>query len=511
MALTPRLDLRQTQTLVMTPQLQQAIRLLQFSNVELSAFVEEQLEQNPLLERDEGSAEGVEAAPNGADEASAAGGDRAAAMQTVDRAINDESGLAGETALDVDYDNQFDTDAPASERSSLAQNAVGGENQWGNKGGSFDDTVSSLEGTLSRAPSLREHLLEQLNLDIADAVDRMIGLRLIDSLDETGYLTGDLSLIAAALGCEVERVEKVLAAVQRFDPAGVFARNLAECLSLQLEDRRRLDGPMRTLLDNLDLVAKRDISALAKKLRLRTERITAMIAELRSLDPKPGLAFDEVVAATLTPDVIMRPDADGGWLVEINNEALPKVLVNNSYYTRISASNIKDKDKQYVNECYKSASWLVKSMHQRATTILRVATEIVIQQNGFFTHGIHALRPLVLRDIARVLDLHESTISRVTSNKYISTPRGIFELKYFFSQAIGSSTGGDAHSAEWVRHRIKELIDAEPPNEVLSDDSIVEILGREGIDIARRTVAKYREAMGVASSVQRRRDKMANV
>jgi RNA polymerase sigma-54 factor len=299
--------------------------------------------------------------------------------------------------------------------------------------------------------------------------------------------------------------------LQQFDPAGIFARSLAECLALQLAERDRLDGPMQALLANLELLARRDWPALTKACGVSPERIARMVSEIQSLNPKPALAFDHDVTQTVTPDIFMRPQAGGGWIVELNNDTLPRVLVNNHYYARISRE-VRDKgERQYINECLQSASWLVKSLHQRATTILKVATEIIRQQEGFFVAGIRGLRPLILRDVAQAIDMHESTVSRVTSNKFMATPRGIYELKYFFTTAIGSSDGGDSHSAESVRHRIKALIDTETAKTVLSDDALAKTLRKEGIDIARRTVAKYREAMGIPSSMRRRREKGDNL
>ena len=304
-----------------------------------------------------------------------------------------------------------------------------------------------------------------------------------------------------------DRVEAVLTCVQAFEPTGVFARSLAECLRLQLDERGWLDGAMLKLLQNLDLVGRRDWSALIRPCGVDGERLQGMVGQIRALNPKPALAFDYVVAQPMIPDVIMRQQPGGGWIVELNSETLPRVLVNNQYYARVSRNISRREEKQYVNECLQSANWLVKSLHQRATTILKVATEIVRQQQDFFVSGVESLKPMVLRDIADAIGMHESTVSRVTSNKFMATPRGIFELKYFFTHAVGGSAGGDAHSAESVRWRIKKLIDAEPPNAVLSDDSLAEALQKEGIDVARRTVAKYREAMGYSSSVQRRRQK----
>jgi RNA polymerase sigma-54 factor len=335
----------------------------------------------------------------------------------------------------------------------------------------------------------------------------MNGVHLIDMLDEAGYLDGDLDQVARVLGCGADRVEKTLARLQEFDPPGIFARNLAECLRLQLRDRDRLDPAMAILVDNLDLLARRELSALAELCGVDAEDLAEMVAEIKSLDPKPALAFDHAPAQPVIPDVIMRVRPGGGWNIELNSETLPRVLVDNQYHAQIKGAARSKEDKQYINDCFQSANWLVKSLHQRATTILKVATEIARQQDGFFANGVQSLRPLVLRDIAGAIDMHESTISRVTSNKYVSTPRGIYELKYFFTPAISSSSGGESHSAESVRHRIREIIDAEKADGVFSDDRIVELLRSDGVDIARRTVAKYREAMHIPSSVQRRREK----
>jgi RNA polymerase sigma-54 factor len=507
MALTPRLDLRQSQALVMTPQLQQAIKLLQFSNIELSTYVEQQLEQNPLLERDESASEEFGADARQPDDD---GADRieTGEFRSVDTAVAGDTPMDPGSALDMDgYDNLYDVEHTQMGGGETGFSNPGGESGWQGRGGSFDDYESGFENTLSARPTLREHLAGQLAMDIDDPVDRIIGAHLIDQLDEAGYISDDFAPIAQALGCSVERVEATLRRLQQFDPAGIFARSLAECLTLQLGERDRLDTPMQALLANLEVLALRDWPALTKACGVGPERISKMVAEIQSLNPKPALAFDHDVAQTVTPDIFMRPQAGGGWIVELNNETLPRVLVNNHYYARISRE-VRDKgEKQYINECLQSASWLVKSLHQRATTILKVSTEIIRQQDGFFVAGIRGLRPLILRDVAEAIEMHESTVSRVTSNKFMATPRGIYELKYFFTNAIGSSDGGDTHSSESVRHRIKALIDTETAKTVLSDDALAETLQKEGIDIARRTVAKYREAMRIPSSVRRRREK----
>jgi len=490
MALAPRLDLRQTQSLVMTPQLQQAIKLLQLSNMELTTFIEQELEHNPLLEREDTDRDD---APPVLEPIAAA-----AEEPLLDGMVPGEAA----EALDVDYDNLYNNDSVGDSGDGEAFA------QWSRGGGrlDFDDGESSLEQTLTSSLSLRDHLVGQINMDIADPADRLIGLHLIAMLDESGYLIGDLAEVAERLSCPLERVEAVLARVQRFDPAGVFARSLKECLALQLAEKDRLDPAMAAMLDNLPLLARRDLAGLMKVCGVDAEDLGEMIVEIKALDPKPALKFDHVVVQGVIPDVLMRRAQDGGWLVELNSDTLPRVLVNTRYYARVAGSVKSRDDKSYLSERFQSANWLVKSLHQRATTILKVATELVRQQDAFFRLGVQHLRPLVLRDIATAIGMHESTVSRVTSNKYMATPRGIYELKYFFTQAIGSADGGDAHSAESVRHRIKSLIDAEG-RDVLSDDRIVDILKGEGIDIARRTVAKYREAMNISSSVQRRREK----
>lgn len=512
MALSQRLDLRQTQTLVMTPQLQQAIKLLQLSNLELAEFLDREIEQNPLLERD-GSPEGE--APSAEGAASDAGPDEAAEPVSFDTRTRDavdattSETLGSDHPLDTDYENVYGDDRFGDGTDGSAD-IYGSWNERGGRNG-FEDDDSNLEATLSGSVSLRDHLTEQLYIDIGDPGDRLIGLALIDLLDEAGYLTADLASLADQLGCAPERVEAVLVRMQRFDPVGVFARSLKECLAVQLREKDRLDPVMATLLDNLDLLAARNLPALMKVCGVDAEDITDMLAEIRKLNPKPALAFDHTPAQLVTPDILMRPNPSGGWLIDLNPDTLPKVLVNQRYFARVSNGARSKDDKDYIAERFQSANWLVKSLHQRATTILKVSSEIVRQQDAFFIHGVSHLRPLILRDIAEAVGMHESTISRVTTNKFMSTPRGVFELKYFFTSSIQGANGQAAHSAEAVRYRIKTMIDQETADDVLSDDRIVEILRGEGIDIARRTVAKYREAMRIPSSVQRRRAKMSRM
>ena len=493
MALTPRLEFRQAQTLVMTPQLQQAIKLLQLNNIELAEFVEGELEQNPLLEKRETEPRAPEDSEPLAPEA------RAEASTTDLTQITREG--ATETPLDVDLGQAMNADEPA------AGDAGTSDMYLRTKGGSssFDSEDFDFESTTSRDETLQDHLVGQLGVDCDDIIDRMIGAQLIDLVNDAGYLVGDLETIADQMGTTVERVEQTLAKLQRFDPPGVFARSLAECLALQLRDRNRLDLAMQAVVGRLDLVARNDIAALCKVSGQGPEDVQDMIAEIKALNPKPGLAFGSDLAQTVVPDVFIRRRPHGGWLIELNSDTLPSVLVNTRYYARISSSTNSDADKSYLSERLSSANWLVKSLDQRANTILKVATEIVAQQEAFLEHGVRLLRPLNLRDIATAIGMHESTVSRVTANKHMATPRGIFPMKYFFTSAIATVDGGSSHSAEAVRARIKTLIEHEEPDQVLSDDRIVEILRTADIDIARRTIAKYRVAMRIPSSVDRRR------
>jgi RNA polymerase sigma-54 factor len=334
----------------------------------------------------------------------------------------------------------------------------------------------------------------------------MIGQHLIDLVDEAGYLSGDLTAIAEKLGTSVAEVESVLSLLQTFDPAGVCARNLTECLAIQLRELNRYDPAMQALLSRLDLLAKRDLAALRKLCGVSDEDLLDMIAEIKRLNPKPGLAFGSAPIQPIVPDVYVRQLPDGSFAVELNSDTLPRILLNQNYHARVSKSAT-PAEKTYLAQQLQSATWLIRALDQRARTILKVATEIVKQQDAFFVHGVQHLRPLNLKTVADAISMHESTVSRVTANKYMATSRGIFELKYFFTSAIASADGGEAHSAEAVRHRIKMMIDAETPDNILSDDTIVEKLRESGIEIARRTVAKYRESMRIGSSVQRRREK----
>lgn len=510
MAMAPRLELRQSQSLVMTPQLQQAIKLLQLNNIELTSFVEQELERNPLLENPEvdelRKRESLREADDGFGE-----------ERVPEMSINtDRPGQgAAEAAMDVRYDDVHGEDS-AADRSAPAQPTTSGPadvgggslGQMGSGGNSrFDDPDFSLENTLSNELSLRDHLNDQLNLAVLDHAVRAVAQAIIDSIEPDGYFRDSLEDMSERLGCTQAVAEAALTAVQGMDPTGIGARDLKECMKLQLIEQDRYDPAMAAMVERLELLGKQDYPALMRECGVDQEDLVDMIRELKRLDPRPGTQFESETTQTAIPDVLLRQTAEGSWSIELNPETLPKVLVNNRYYAEVNSVTKKTEDKTYLTECYNNANWLVKSLEQRANTIMKVATELVRQQDGFFALGVQHLRPLNLKTIADAIGMHESTVSRVTSNKYIGTPRGIFEMKYFFTASIPSTGTGEAHSAEAVRHRIKSLIDEETAKAVLSDDRIVEILKAEGIDIARRTVAKYREAMRIQSSVQRRRAK----
>lgn len=497
-----RLEIRQGQGLVITPQLQQAIKLLQLSNLELEAFVEAELERNPLLQRED-------AEPGDANEATP---ERA---ETADRAeMTFEDGRAGDgaDAVDARSDDVYGDAAPGERTSDRMDDGGAGEAQPGlsdwsraGSGGGLPDGEGR-EQPDARETTLWEHLQLQASQAGLSASDHAIALTLIDMVDEGGYLRGELAEVADRLGVAIDRIEGVLAVCHGFEPTGVMARSVPECLKLQLIERNRFDPAMDRLLENLDLLARRDLGALRKLCGVDAEDMMEMIAELKALTPRPGAGFGGEPAQTVIPDVHVRADPAGGWKVELNSDTLPRLIMDKRYHGVVAAGARSDVEKTFVADCAAQASWLVKSLDQRAKTILKVASEIVRQQDAFLAFGVEFLRPLNLKTVADAIGMHESTVSRVTSNKYVSTPRGVFELKFFFTAAIQSSDGGALHSAEAVRHRIKSMIDGEGRDgDVLSDDRIVELLKETGIDIARRTVAKYREALRIPSSVERKR------
>ncbi|EFM56989.1 RNA polymerase factor sigma-54 [Brucella inopinata] len=495
MALSPKLDIRQSQSLVMTPQLMQSIKLLQMTHIELDQFLDMEIEKNPLLDRIEADSDdlAVGEPASGADDPTESADD--------DDWFQTEGAGAAEN-LSATFDNSLENIFPDDLGSSQEQwKPSAGEGAFSGNGYDIDQVTA---GRLS----LSDYVAEQIVLGFSKAADRFIATALADALDESGYLRIDIVGLAHNLGIETAEIERILGVLQGFDPPGLFARDLRECLAIQLRLKDRFDPAMEALIANLDLLARRDFATLQKICGVDQADLIDMLAEIRALDPKPGARFEVSVADTIVPDVLVFSARDGGWAIELNPATMPRLIVNNEYYAEVSGS-VKAEEKAFLTDCMQTASWLVRSLDQRARTILKVAQEIVRQQDGFLRHGVAHLKPLNLRMVADAVGMHESTISRVTANKFMATPRGVFELRYFFTASLASSEGGDAHSSESVRHRIRQMIEAEKPDEVLSDDAIVDALKRQGVDIARRTVAKYREAMNIASSVQRRREKKA--
>jgi RNA polymerase sigma-54 factor len=487
LALGPRLDLRQSQSLVMTPQLQQAIKLLALSNLEIETFIGEAIEANPLLEL------GTTAAETPAPEADEL---RRTTLESspIDQLIG-EGRAADDRPLDIDP-TTLDRDRDTGDFDFSGEPRATG----GGEGPAIDERGAAGE-------TLAEHLHAQVGAVAPDAATAFIAHALVDQLDETGYLPLPLREVAEYLGVAPLATEAALDVVQSLDPTGVGARSLAECLALQAREADRYDPCMARLIDNLDLLARGELARLKRMCGVDDEDFADMLAELRAYDPKPGLKYSPGGGEAVVPDILIRPRADGGWDIALNQATLPRLIINRSYYIELRGSCPDKTSRGWLSEKLADANWLVKALDQRQRTILKVAAEIVKQQDGFFRHGVSQLRPLTLRTVAEAIAMHESTVSRVTSNKYLNFERGTFELKYFFTSGVASSDGESTVSAEAVKAAIRQLIEAEDPHAILSDDALVDLLKAKGFDLARRTVAKYREAIGLGSSVQRRRQK----
>ncbi len=502
MAISPSLLLRQSQSLVMTPQLMQSIQLLQMTHVELTQFIDQEVEKNPLLEL-----ASAEETTNDNQE------NETASSSEIPRDGDwFETGATGNAEklseqMDANFTPEYDGDSTGNRPD--APELLG---QWKSMPGSNGEpgTAFDIDDLPATQMSLRDFVQEQIPLAFPDNSDRLVAQYMADFLDDAGYLCEPIEDTANRLGADTDQIRAILTRLQTLEPAGIFARDLSECLAIQLRQRDRLDPAMQALVENLQLLAKRDFSSLKKICGVGEEDLIEMLNEIRALDPKPGSLFQSSQTETVVPDIVINERPQGGWQIELNPETLPHVLVNHQYFAEIS-SGFKgtDNEHSFLTDCMQNANWLVRSLDQRAKTILKVATEIVKQQDAFMRHGVEHLRPLNLKTVADAIKMHESTVSRVTSNKFMLTPRGLFELKYFFTVSIAASNGGDSHSAEAVRNRIKAMIEAERANSVLSDDDIMDELKGSGINIARRTVAKYREAMNIPSSVQRRREKRA--
>jgi RNA polymerase sigma-54 factor len=489
---SPKLELRQSQSLVMTAQLQQSIKLLQYSAAELNAFVAEEIEKNPLLQED--SIDKGDDLP--VEERNDSSGEENEAYDSYEAGEKSfEEGGDGGEALDTAEGGSWESGDWQESRYSHVSS--GGE-------GSAENI---LEQTVSETPSLRDHLLEHLMLSTNDAATRLLGRHLIDLVDNAGYLPADYTEVAKRLDCDAELLEATVALLQQAEPAGICARNLAECMKIQLVEKDRFDPAMEALIQNLDLLAKADYAALEKICGVDREDLRDMVAEIKQLNPKPGFAFESETQQAVEPDVIIRRKKPEGWHIELNANNLPRVLVNQPYFVELSERTRSKDERKYLSEQLATANWLVKALDQRAKTLLKVTTEIVAKQSAFFRHGIRYLVPLTLREVADAIEMHESTVSRVTTNKFVATPRGMFELKYFFTSSVQSAVGGSDISSKTVQHYIQQLIEAESAEDILSDDAIAERLNDQGIEVARRTVAKYREMLNIPSSTQRRRQR----
>jgi RNA polymerase sigma-54 factor len=485
----------------MTQQLQQSIKLLQLSSQELAEFIEQELEKNPLLTMEEQEEKPVEGEAQEGE-----------SQEGVEASDAHEETASEPSATDSDYDKTDAWSDSENEESSYASGSS--ESTYEpvrTRSNTNDDDDTGFESYGATQVSLRDMLLDQLNVEVSDPVKRIIGQHLIDLVDESGYIKEDTAGIAKLLDCPQELIESTFQTLHTFDPPGVCARSVAECLAIQLRDKDRLDPAMQALLNNLDLVAKSDIDGLRKACGVDVEDIKDMCAEIRALNPRPGSGFQHETVQAIQPDVYLKRTKGGGWQVELNTGTLPRVLVNRRYYSQLSAKTRDKQERKYLSDQLAVASWLVKALDQRAQTILKVSTEIVAQQDAFFRQGIKYLRPLTLKEVAAAVELHESTVSRVTTNKYMASPRGTYELKYFFNASIQNASGGEDYSNKTVQFLIKELIDQEKPEAILSDDAIAGILKERGIDIARRTVAKYRELMQLSPSSVRRREKVPKI
>ncbi|RVT92788.1 RNA polymerase factor sigma-54 [Sphingomonas crocodyli] len=498
MAIGPRLDLRQSQSLVMTPQLQQAIKLLALSNLEIEAFIAEEIEKNPLLEAT-GTREEVAPEPEGGDAPDDDFTfDPTDAEPTTDRLVEFGDATA-DNPLDVDYDAEtFHHDSAADS----VRGQDGGLGLEGGSGGSSDE-APDIDAYVAATIDLHEHLERQAG-EVLEGEELTIARHLIDLIDEAGYFTGQTFELSQRLGVALYHVERVLGVIQTFDPSGVGARTLAECIAIQAKEADRYDPAMAKLIDNLDLLARGGIPQLRRLCGVDEEDMVDMLRELRGYDPKPGLRFGGEPAQPVSPDIFISKTKDG-WAIELNRATLPRLIVDRDYYSELNAGADKG-GKAWLSECLASANWLVKALDQRARTILKVSREIVKQQEAFFLKGVEHLKPMTLKTVADAIGMHESTVSRVTSNKYLMCERGLHELKYFFTSGVAAADGDGAVSAEAVKSQIAKLIAAEG-DDILSDDKLVELLNAKGFDLARRTVAKYREAIGLGSSVQRRRQR----
>lgn len=483
MQISQNLKLKQSQSLVMTPQLQQAIKLLQLTNLELTDLVEKELEENPFLENQNHEEEKTVS-------------DEEDITKNIDDSFNNGDSISDEP-YNHDYENRWDNDTNVGNSKNHSED--------------YNDPGTIIERTQSDKISLKTILLNQAQLEFSDSEEKEIAEILIDYVDPSGLIKEDILEISSFSGFSLERIENVLCRMQTFEPSGVFARNLKECLIIQLKNIDSYNKTNQTIIENIELLGNGNLKGLKKITGLSDENLKTEIKLIRSLNPKPGTIYDEGGHNIAHPDVIVTKNKDE-WNVELNNSTLPKVCVNDSYVKEIEKLECKDSDKKYINESLNSARWLIKAIEQRNITTLKISSEIINQQKDFFEKGKKFLKPMILKDVATKINMHESTVSRVTSEKLMMTPIGMFEMKIFFSASINSINSGESHSAESVRESLRKIISDEPCESPLSDEMLVSRLKGEGINLARRTVAKYRELLNIpASSVRRKIMKIQNI
>lgn len=502
----PKLELRQSQSLVMTQELQQSIKLLQCNSIELKEFVEQALEENPFLTQDETHENNHENTKENPDTEK----NIANAENEVIEKEESESPREADFSGNEDFSDSITNSENWDDSDNIEKDYLLYEQSFNTTASDYNDeeNTRNIGDNPDNHMSLREHLLNQLHLEIQDPAKRLIGAYLIDLVDDAGYIKEDLSNLCEIFGTEITEIKNVLSLLQGFDPTGICAVSLSNCLELQLKEKNRLDPAMRKLLDNLHLLADNRFDELQKKCGVDKEDLRQMVAEIRALNPKPGSSFSHEVLQSFEPDIFVRRTPDGNWHVELNMANFPKVMVNKRFYKKVNSESKNKKDKEYLSEKFGAANWLIRALEQRAQTILKVTSELVKQQDAFFRLGIRYLKPMTLKDIAAATGYHESTISRVTNGKYLICPRGSFELKYFFTSALTRSHGsGDDVSSQTVKHLIAEIIDKESSSSVFMDEEIAEKLKEKNINIARRTVAKYRESLGIPSSAKRKRIK----
>ena len=496
MGLEIKQSLRLSQQLVMTPQLQQAIKLLQLSRMELVDTINQELMENPMLEATEEAdaepvpgeeSEAVEAAADKPDNEAGEGSSSDSDSEAAESGL-EEVAVHEEAKEEFDWENYLEeySSAPAPSESSIRE----------------DRDTPSYDNLLTRSASLREHLLWQLRLAPVSEDEMTLGAHIIGNLNPDGYLKSSLEEMAQAAGAQPQQLERVLGLIQQFDPLGVAARDLRECLIIQATELYPGHDLVHDILEShLPDLERRNFQVIAKKLGVSMDDVAEAIDVIRRLDPKPGRTVSEEEPRYITPDIYVHK-LDGEYVIVLNEDGLPKLKVN-SFYKEALGAGAAPEARDYVQNKLRGALWLIRSIHQRQRTIYKVTESIVKHQRDFLDRGIAFLKPMVLRDVAEDVSMHESTISRVTTNKYVHTPQGVFELKFFFNSGINRMEGG-AVASEAVKDRIRQFIAAENQQKPYSDQHIADMLAKENIDIARRTVAKYRELLGILPSSRRR-------